>query len=126
MEQRQCNAYVRRVRGHRPMIIVEDDTLDPATMDLNVAGSGPFEIVACTGPTSAAEPCPLVVDGTCPVGRPDVVVSALSPDNPWAGSVRAAWRDAGVPVVEVAADDQVLVWPAHIGAAIQRLTQAEE
>lgn len=101
----------------RPLILVEDDRLDPDTLDLCPPGSDAFDIVACTGPSSATEECPLVMNGVCPHGFPDVVVTALSPDNEWRTSVANAWEQDGVPVVRVAPDES-LAWPAHVGAAI--------
>jgi hypothetical protein len=115
MQQRSCNAYVRRNHHPRPRILVEDDTLDPTTLDLSPAGFDSFDIITCTGPASG-EVCPFVMDHGCPAGTPDVVVSALSPDHPWAEAVRAAWEREGVPV---APTDGPLEWPAHIGAAIR-------
>lgn len=102
---------------HRPLVLIEDDGLDVSTLDLSPPGATALDIVVCTGPDSSAW-CPLVADGSCPVGTPDVVVSNLSPTNPWARSVRAAWAEAGVPVVTRRADEPPLVWPAHVGAAI--------
>ena len=118
MEHRTCNAYVRRNRLRRPVLLVEDDTLDPTTLDLSPPGSSGIDIVVCTGP-DGAEYCPLVADGYCPHGTPDVVVSNLSSANPWAVSVANAWREAGVPVVTASEDEPPLVWPAHVGAAIR-------
>jgi len=116
MQQRSCNGYLIRTTARRPRILVEDDSLDPTTLDLSPPGAGAFEIVTCGGPEDG-EACPLVVDGTCPAGRPDVVVSAFGASNPWAASVRAAWARDGVPVAEVHPDELPLVWPAHLGAA---------
>lgn len=118
MEQRTCNAYVRRPGVRRPLVLVEDDSLDLSVLDLTPPGATAFDIVVCTGP-QGTEPCPLVVNGHCDVGVPDVVVSNLSDANPWACSVRAAWAEAGVPVVRVEDDEPPLAWPAHIGAAIR-------
>ncbi|HEX4905082.1 MAG TPA: hypothetical protein VFU93_06505, partial [Acidimicrobiales bacterium] len=80
MEQRSCNAYVRRGPGRRPLVLIEDDTLDTDVLDPSPPGSSAFDIVICTGPHGTDEECPLVMDGCCPHGRPDVVVSALSPE----------------------------------------------
>ena len=118
MEQRSCNAYVRRAPGRRPLVLIEDDALDTDVLDLSPPGSGAFDIVICSGPHDAGEECPLVMEGTCPAGRPDVVVSALSTDNPWSHSVQAAWRLDGVPV---ARPTTPLTWPEHIGAALRAL-----
>lgn len=118
MEQRACNAYVRRDRRPRPLLLIEDDSLDPTTLDLSPPGSTAMDIVICTGP-DGSEYCPLVADEYCPLGTPDVVVSNLSDANPWSASVRAAWRERGVPVVTPQEDEPPLVWPAHIGAAIR-------
>jgi hypothetical protein len=126
MEQRSCNAYVIRTPARRPRILVEDDSLDPSTLDLSPPGSSAFEILVCTGPDHAAEPCPLVLDGMCPLGRPDVVVSALGDGNPWQASVRAAWEHEGVRVAIVHPDESPLVWPAHVGAAIRALLPTED
>jgi len=121
MQQRWCNAYVRRAHARRPLILVEDDHLDLTTLDLCPPGVDAFDVVVCSGPTGVAEECPLVVDGTCPAGRPDVVVSAFERDNPWAASVRAAWEQDGVPVAAVGLHEPPLVWPAHIGAGLRTL-----
>jgi hypothetical protein len=118
MEQRTCNAYVRRRGVPRPLVLVEDDTLDPATLDLSPPGAAALDIVVCTGP-DGLEYCPLVADGFCPLGTPDVVVSNLSAANPWAASVQAAWAERGVPVVTASEDEPPLTWPAHVGAAIR-------
>jgi len=122
MQQRTCNAYFRQRDGRRPLVLVEDDVIDLTTLDLSPPGAAALDIVVCTGP-HADERCPLVVDGYCPVGTPDVVVSNLSTSNPWAGSVRAAWEDVGVPVVDLH-DAPPLVWPAHVGAAIRNRWQS--
>ena len=103
------------------MIFVEDDTLDLDVLDLSPRGATGFDVVACTGPHGPDEVCPLVMDGTCPAGRPDVVVSALSSSNPWARSVRAAWALEGVPIASASDGDARLTWPEHIGAALRVL-----
>lgn len=122
MEQRSCNAYTSRTHGTRPRILVEDDSLDLTTLDLSPLCAGALDIVVCSGPQSDRDPCPLVVDGTCPAHeRPDVVVSALREDNPWRASVSAAWAKEGVPVAIVHPDELPLVWPAHLGAAVRAL-----
>jgi len=118
MEQRTCNAYVRHRGIRRPLVLVEDDALDLSTLDLSPPGASAFDIVVCSGP-DGREYCPLVADGFCPVGTPNVVVSNLSEANPWARSVRAAWAETGVPVVTAADAGTKLEWPAHVGAAIQ-------
>ena len=118
MQQRTCNAYVRRRGARRPLVLVEDDALDLSTLDLSPPGASALDIVVCTGP-DGSDRCPLVVDGYCPAGTPDVVVSNLSERNPWARSVRAAWVEAGVAVVPVEDDEGPLRWPAHVGAAIR-------
>ena len=123
MEQRSCNAYVRRAPGRRPLVLIEDDSLDTDVLDLSPPGSGVFDIVICSGPDHAAEVCPLGMDGECPAGHPDVVVSALSPENPWSHSVEAAWRLDGVPV---ARPTKQLAWPEHIGAALRALGEDDD
>lgn len=122
MEQRHCNAYVRRGGDRRPFVLVEDESLDLSTLDLCPPGSSAFDIVVCTGPVGPEDECPLVVDGECPSGRPDVVVHAFGADHPWSRSVRNAWAEVGVPVVTA---DQPLVWPAHVGAAVRVMLRSE-
>jgi hypothetical protein len=114
MEQRHCNAYVRNPGARRPLVLVEDPFLDPDVLDLSPPGCTAFDVVVCTGPTGS-ETCPLVLDGTCPVGAPDLVVSAFAADHPWAVPVRAAWEQLGVVV---ATPDQPILWPSHLGVAI--------
>jgi len=53
-----------------------------------------IEVAVCSGPHDETKPCPLVVDGACPFGDCDIVVSAL--DGPWAEPVRRAWAAANV------------------------------
>jgi hypothetical protein len=121
MEHRTCNTYVVRAGlGRRPRILVEDDTIDLDVLDLTPPGSSAFEVIVCVGP-DGPESCPLVTDGVCPMGRPDVVVSSFSADNPWGRCVRAAWEADGVPVAHVGAGEGPLVWPAHLGAAVRTL-----
>src|SRR4051812_28088838 len=113
MQHRSCNTYVTHVRGARPRVLVEGDTLDLTTLELTPPGAGAFEIVVCSGPAGDRECCPLVVDGRCPVWeRPDVVVSALSADNAWSAAVHAAWEREGVRVATIRDDEAPLVWPA--------------
>ena len=120
MEQRTCNSYVRHPGLRRPLVLVEDDTIDLSTIDLSPPGCSALDIVICSGP-DGREYCPFVADGYCPAGTPDVVVSTLSAGNPGACSVRDAWVEAGVPTVTVDVAGAPLVWPAHIGAAMQLL-----
>jgi hypothetical protein len=102
----------------RPVrVLIEDPALLSGALD----APGGFEVVACSGPRDA-DVCPLVMDGTCPLGPCDVVVTTLA--GPWARSVRAAWQEAGAVVVDtvdvVAADPNARL-SHHVGAAIQRL-----
>jgi hypothetical protein len=65
---------------------------------------------------------PARLDGTCPLGPCDIVLSALN--GLWAPSVRAAWAQTSTPMVD--ATDLVATDPTerhhhHINAAIQRL-----
>ena len=55
------------------------------------------EVVVCDGPC-VGEACPLLVDGTCPLGRFDAVVTAL--DTPWGHAIARAWRTTGTPVID--------------------------
>ena len=102
-----------QIPGRRPLLLVESDQLSGARP---VPG---FDVIVCSGPESGADTCPLVLDGACPVGKPDVVVCSLGDD--WRRPVAAAWRQEGVPVVTGAAD-----WPACVGGAFQRLFGAYE
>lgn len=80
-------------------VLVEDSTMCSVAPDLDVPSG--VEVTLCSGPATASDPCPLVLDGWCPAGRPDVVVCAI--DGPWAPAVRAAWALESVPVVEAPA-----------------------
>lgn len=123
MQQRSCSHHSRREPGHRPLILVEDDSLDLTTLDLTPHCGDAFDIVVCSGPTGDLDVCPLVMSGTCPVGVPDVVVSALGATNHWRSSVARAWECDGVPVVRVDPGEG-LEWPEHIGVAVHRLTHS--
>ena len=117
MEHRHCNAYVRRPDRRRPFVLVEDDGFDLDVLDLSPPGADAFDVVVCTGP-GADEVCPLVTEGACPFGRPDVVVHALDDLHPWSHSILAAWAEQDVPVAMQPAGAPPLRWPAHVGAAI--------
>jgi hypothetical protein len=96
---------------------------DPALIvdDLEIPASA-IDVTVCGGPRDQREVCPLVMDGSCPLGPCDIVVSAL--EGSWAPSVRAAWAETSTPMVDardLAATDPTERLHHHIGAAIQRL-----
>ena len=100
-------------------VVIEDAELAAASTAIDAPGC--MDVRICSGPASSAEICPLVVDGTCPLGPADVVVTSL--DGPWAPSVAAAWREKGVlaaapPSGEFPPEARVR---AHLGAAYQAL-----
>jgi hypothetical protein len=102
-----------RVLIEDPAVIVEDLATPTAAID----------VTACSGPCDEQEVCPLVMDGACPLGPCDIVVSALT--GPWAPSVRAAWAQTDTPIVDatdLAATDPTERLHHHIGAAIHRLS----
>jgi hypothetical protein len=108
-----------RFPGRALRVLIEDPTL--------VAGDytapGGIQATVCAGPHDERETCPLVTEGACPVGPCDVVVTAL--EGPWAASVRAAWTDAGMPLVDASAaatDDAAQRFSSHIGAALHQLS----
>lgn len=85
----------------------------------------PVELTVCSGPCDTDETCPLVMDGTCPHGPFDIVVSAL--EGPWAPSVCAAWDQTATPLVDARQLDETdpaLRLAHHLGAVYQRLTIA--
>jgi hypothetical protein len=101
-----------RVLIEDPALIVDDLETPTAAIDVTV----------CGGPRDEREVCPLVMDGTCPLGPCDIIVSAL--EGSWAPSVRAAWAETSTPMVDardLAATDPTERLHHHIGAAIQRL-----
>ena len=97
----------------RPVVLIEDDRADLSPIDKSTILAAGFDLVICSGPSSVHEECPLVMDGACPAGRPDVVVCDLQGD--WRPSVEAAWRLDGVPVTST---DQ---GTGHTGAAMLAL-----
>ena len=98
----------------RPVVLVEDDQVELDSIDVGAAAGLGVDVVVCSGPRERGEVCPLVLDGACPAGRPDVVVCALSGE--WRTSVENAWRAEGVPVVGVGGE----TWPSHVGAALMK------
>ena len=82
-------------------VLVEDPAICSIEPDLDLPAG--VNVSLCSGPHTASEPCPLVLDGTCPVGRPHVVVCGI--DGPWARSVRAAWALEGVDVLDAEPDE---------------------
>src|SRR4029453_5028363 len=101
-----------RVLIEDPALIVEDLATPTAAI----------EVTACSGPRDEDEVCPLVMDGTCPLGPCDIVGSALT--GPWAPPGRAPRARPAPPMVDatdLAAADPTERFHHHIGAAIQRL-----
>jgi hypothetical protein len=106
-----------------PRLLVEDPHLAGTDAPLHPAA----EITICGGPADEREECPLVMDGSCPLGGFDAVVTAL--DGPWARSVRAAWAETSVPVVEAGGletTDPAQRLRHHVGAALQQLATMPE
>jgi hypothetical protein len=106
--------------ARRSRVVIEDAAL--ATAALQVPSSLGLDVTICSGPSSEREPCPLVLEGRCPLGPCDVVVCGL--DGPWATSVHAAWREAGAVVLDgsdglpESAEDRLR---HHLGAAVTAL-----
>lgn len=105
---------------YRPLhLLVEDPQL--VLDDLESPFEG-IEVTTCGGPQGDDETCPLVMDGSCPLGPADVVVTAL--DGPWAACVRNAWAETTTPVVDagdVTATDPTERLRHHVGVALQRI-----
>ena len=105
----------------RPLRILIEDPHAELSESPQLRG-WPFDVTVCAGPASDTEECPLVMDGTCPLGRFDVVVGALQ--GPWAASVRAAWAETGTAYADasgIATEDPTNRVTCHIGAALQAL-----
>ena len=103
----------------RPVrILIEDPIVAMHGPDVSIA----LDVTSCGGPRDEHETCPLVMDGSCPLGPFDIVVSAL--DGPWARCVHAAWRETGTPVIDatdLTTSDPDERLAKHLGAALQRL-----
>jgi len=83
------------VPGPPLRVLIEDPTLIVEDLATPTAA---IEVTACSGPRDEHELCPLVMDGTCPLGPCNIVVSAVT--EPWAPSVRAAWVQTSTPIVD--------------------------
>lgn len=109
----------------RPLrVLVEDPAV--AAVDAPPPAPG-IEITTCAGPRDEMEECPLVMDGRCPLGEFDVVVTALT--GAWRRSVRAAWELQGTAIVDgsdVPITDPVRRLDHHIGSALLRLAEAAD
>lgn len=92
-------------------ILTEDPLLLRA--DLALPGTD-VEVVVCDGPCVGGD-CPLLAQGTCPLGRFDAVVADL--DRPWGRSIARAWRAAGTPVVDTRELDE----PGAAARLVRRL-----
>jgi hypothetical protein len=114
MEQWQVQTAQGPIR--RPLVLVEDERLELGEVASAELGHLGVDVVVCTGPHTG-ETCPLVVDGACSLGRPDLVVCAI--DGEWRTSVESAWRAEGVTVAAIDPADRP-AWPAHLGAAISQ------
>jgi hypothetical protein len=107
------------VPGSRLRALIEDAAL---SVDDLATPTAAIDVTACSGPRDERDVCPLVMDGTCPLGPCDIVLSALN--GLWAPSVRAAWAQTSTPMVDatdLAATDPTERLHRHIDAAIQRL-----
>jgi hypothetical protein len=103
----------------RLRVLIEDAAL---SVDDLATPTAAIDVTACSGPRDERDVCPLVMDGTCPLGPCDIVLSALN--GLWAPSVRAAWAQTSTPMVDatdLAATDPTERLHRHIDAAIQRL-----
>lgn len=103
----------------RVHLLIEDRQLALDDLESPFAG---IDVTTCGGPQGDTETCPLVMDGACPLGPADVVVTAL--DGPWASCVRKAWAQTTTPVVEagdVAETDPEARLRHHVGAALKRI-----
>jgi hypothetical protein len=105
----------------RPLrVLIEDPGL---ILDELATPTAAIHVTACNGPRDERDVCPLVMDGTCPLGPCDIVVSAL--EGPWAPSVCAAWAETSTPLVDASdldATDPTERLRHHIGAAIGHLS----
>jgi hypothetical protein len=116
MKQRTVTSRSRIPGGRRPHVLIEGGGLDGAFTGPVPTGRLGADVTVCSGPESAFDGCPLVADGRCPAGRPDVVVCAIQDE--WRGAVVAAWRELGVPVVEAGS---AVPWPSHVGVGVGML-----
>ena len=110
---------VRRVR-----VVIEDAAL--AESGFEARETAGMDITICSGPGSDREVCPLVVDGACPVGSCDVVVSSL--EGPWAAPVAQAWRYEGVLVTRATPDASSAPaqrFDGFVGEAVRALYAAQ-
>jgi hypothetical protein len=99
-------------------VLVEDPKVADVSSDPHVG----IEVTICSGPPDVTETCPLVLEGSCPLGPFDVVVSALQ--GPWARCVHAAWTETDTSVVDgrpCAVTDPVERLDHHVGLALQHL-----
>lgn len=97
-------------------VVIEDRALAEAAASADVPG---LDVRICSGPIGDHETCPLVLDGSCPLGPCDVVVCGL--DGPWAPAVRNAWADAGVVVTPPSTTDSSPSLNGSVGSALQTL-----
>ena len=119
MLQRTTASNPPPVPGSRLRALIEDAAL---SVDDLATPTAAIDVTACSGPRDERDVCPLVMEGTCPLGPCDIVLSALN--GLWAPSVRAAWAQTSTPMVDatdLAATDPTERLHRHIDAAIQRL-----
>lgn len=119
MLQRTTASNPPPVPVSRLRVLIEDAAL---SVDDLATPTAAIDVTACSGPRDERDVCPLVMEGTCPLGPCDIVLSALN--GLWAPSVRAAWAQTSTPMVDatdLAATDPTERLHRHIDAAIQRL-----
>ena len=108
-----------RAPGQSIRVVIESDQL--ATTPIELRSFGGTDVQICSGPDGAMERCPLVTDGSCPIGECDVIVSSLR--GPWANAVHAAWVDHGIVATRVLDDGSAgqALFDQHVGAALSAL-----
>ena len=113
MERASMQTVIDERVPRRPVMLIEDDSDDLSYIDKSSILAAGFDLVICSGPASAHDECPLVMEGSCPAGRPDVVVCDLHGE--WRRSVERAWCLEGVPVVTTGGVGDA---GHHLGAAL--------
>ena len=101
----------------RVRVLIEDAAIAADTCGLRDVTW--CDVMVCSGPITVHDACPLVLEGRCPLGPVDVVVSAI--EGEWAPSIHAAWRETGTTVVDartLAVDPPDERLAHHLGAAI--------
>src|SRR5450756_566798 len=107
MKQRASRSewFSPRRSGHRPRLLVEDDSLALAISDFSLFHAAGFDVAFCSGPGDDSQACPVMHGQPCPLlPGADGVLHGLDPELGIAAAIRRQYPRLAV-VIEQRRDE---------------------